>query len=411
MVVRAVAALAVNKMMAVAFGPAGVALLAHFQNLMALLIALPADGVNRGFIKLVAADHVVSETASLKSNKKEQLTAAIIWVLLWMALAIGITLLFKGWFFERFIDLDAVSNSSSHSLWLMAFYAALLLHLLHLLLVSALLARRQLMIYALLQVTISSFSVGLVWWLSGVVAIRYVLIGFLSAQAFGFLFSVILIGQMGFLPLRFTASTKKHFFFLSRFVLMALSVALFGRTSDFYVRELAIDHFGLEQAGLWQAVVRLSDGYLMAVPAFINMVFYPELSALANKSSGLKSYFRSTLAKVIPLAAVGLALVYILREPLLVLLNNDTFLTAAPLVKYQLIGDIFKLVSYFFAVLIWVQARPRLTFITEMLSASFYVLLVWLLIKPLGLAGLPVAHAIRYAGYCLLLVFIFRKDV
>src|ERR671921_666556 len=46
----------INKMVALYFGPSGMAQLAHFQNLVTFFTLIPNDGISRGLIKYLAGN-------------------------------------------------------------------------------------------------------------------------------------------------------------------------------------------------------------------------------------------------------------------------------------------------------------------------------------------------------------------
>ncbi len=72
-------------------------------------------------------------------------------------------------------------------------------------------------------------------------------------------------------------------------------------------------------------------------------------------------------------------------------------------------GDFFKLSAYVLASIISVQANVRLYLITQGASGLLYVLLLALLIEVMGLEGVTLAHAFRYAVYLLFHLIYFRK--
>ena len=75
---RAGGALALNKLLAVFGGPGGLALLAHFQNLMALLTTLPNDGVHVGIVKYLAPRRPGSASWRLWFGSGALLNAAVL---------------------------------------------------------------------------------------------------------------------------------------------------------------------------------------------------------------------------------------------------------------------------------------------------------------------------------------------
>jgi len=56
--VRGISALTINKVFAVQFGAAGIALLSHFQNLTTIFSTIPNDGINRGLIRYLSPENI-----------------------------------------------------------------------------------------------------------------------------------------------------------------------------------------------------------------------------------------------------------------------------------------------------------------------------------------------------------------
>ena len=165
---------------------------------------------------------------------------------------------------------------------------------------------------------------------------------------------------------------------LGEFVLMALSVLLFGKITDFIIRDYAIQHFGLHQTGLWQSIVKISDGYMMLFINTVGIVYYPQISALILNTDRLRQYLRDVLKIVIIVSVTGLILIYVARMPVLTLLYNKEFIPAGDLMPMQFIGDFFCIISYLLTYIISAQARTRTFIVLQAVSTVFYIFLVYI---------------------------------
>ena len=186
---------------------------------------------------------------------------------------------------------------------------------------------------------------------------------------------------------------------------------LFGNLVDFLIRQYVINGYGLDQTGLWQAVVKISDSYSAAFIGVLGMVYYPKISELINHHEELKKYVRSVLLTCIPFILAGLMVVYYFKEEFLVIFFKPEFKQAAYLMDFQLTGDLFKLTSLILGYLIVVQARTSLFIISQGVSALVSVVLMYICSSYWGLEGLPIAHAIRYMLYLTFLVLLYRKII
>ncbi|MBR9999841.1 MAG: hypothetical protein KFF73_12770, partial [Cyclobacteriaceae bacterium] len=174
-------------------------------------------------------------------------------------------------------------------------------------------------------------------------------------------------------------------------------------------RDYAIQHFGLHLTGLWQSVVRISDSYMMLFINTVGIVYYPQVSALIFDPEQLRKYLKDVLKIVLVVSIIGLSLIYLFREPVLILLFDRNFIPAETLMPYQLIGDFFCFLSYLLTYIISAQARTRTFIILQAGSAILYFGLVLLFSYYFGIAGIPAAHAARYGLLFLILIFLNKR--
>lgn len=402
---RALVSLMVQKVIAVRFGPAGITLFAHFQNLISLFIAIPNDGINRGFVRNIASENPPGSEA-ISFNPWFQ--AGLIWNAIAWVVTTLIMLVFQQAFLTDF------TNTMPLAIWALVFFSSQALYLIHLFLLSFMLARLQIKLHRWFHVGTSLLQLVAVMAGAQTGQLDLALLGIVLGQGFAAFASMAWALKTGLfkeLSACLSPKIKLAFSSLGEFVLMALAVAAFGRIVDFFVRNYAIKHFSLIQTGLWQAVVKLSDSYMTPVTAIIGMAFFPTVSALMHKPIELRKYLRETLGLVIPISAICLLLVYLLRTEILVFFNDSRFASAANLCQWQLWGDFFKITSYFLANLMLMEARLRLKFLMEGMSAVVYVLAIYLLLPHFQIQAFTLAHLIRFVVYCGVLGGIYRRKI
>ena len=392
--------MAMQKAIAMQFGPAGITLFSHFQNLVSLFTALPSDGVNRGLIRHTAHGSNNPETALPDTLFSAWLRAGLWWnLLIWVAGCL-LLLFFRHTFIYEFKgDLPA-------PLWAMLFFAFEGMYLLHLYLIALMQARLKVGLYV--WFTIAGSILQAVLLLAGVLSNRleWAFLGLAAGQGLMMFASGYWSVRVGVwrVPRATKTAFQAAFSGIGKMVLLASVVAVFGRLVDFFVREYAIEHFNLYQTGLWQAVVKMSDAYITPVTAVIGVAFFPVISALSGKPKELRAFVLETARTVVPAAAGGLLLVYLLREPLLVLLNDARFAPAAALTPLQLCGDFLKILSYFLAGLMLRRVSLKRTVLLEGLSAFTYISAVSFFLPRMGIGAFPAAHLVRYIIYGLSLL-------
>ncbi|KAA3439385.1 O-antigen translocase [Rufibacter hautae] len=399
-VARAGSSLLVNKLFAVYYGPHGITLLAHFQNLIALLTTLPNSGVNVGLIRHLAQHEV-----------KSQAYRAYFWAGLFLNVltflgAAGAIFLFPTFFLERFAD-DLLTQTGFGNLWLLLGLFVLLL--LQLFWLSVLLARQALRPYVWLSLLTSVISVGVMWGAVGKVKLSQALVLFLVGQSITGLVGMAVVFHKGLVPTWQVKMEPSVLRDLGKFLVMALSTLVGAKLVDFVVREMAIEQFSLVETGLWQSVVKISDSYTMVYISVLGMVYYPRIAALLPQPEALKEYVKSVFYLLVPAVGLGLLVFWWQRDFFIQLLFNEDFLAARDLMDYQLLGDFLKMTAWVLSYIITVQARVKLYICTQLISGVVYVGLVAWLMPLLGLDGLPMAHALRYGLYLAFHLYLFRS--
>ena len=397
-IIKSLCAIATNKLFAIYFGTTGITLFAHFQNLISLITQVPNDGINRGIIKYWSGNQ-------LNQNEKQKLFKAGFFLnILILVLTLSLIYAFRGYFLR-----DFGFNFSTPVFILLI--VGILLFIIHLFLLSIILSFQKIKIYAMINAAGSIIIVLAVLAVAGRWNLNYTLITFLLAQSTACLFSLLYCLHKRYIKPIKERISKEDFKRLGEFVLMALSVLIFGKVTDFIIRDYAIQSFGMHHTGLWQSVVKISDGYMMLFINTVGIVYYPQISSMILNTEHLRQYLRDVLKIVIVISASGLILIYVARVPVLTLLYNSEFVPAGDLMPMQIVGDFFCIISYLLTYIISAQARTRTFIILQAASAIFYVLLVFGLSSNLGIEGIPVAHAIRYSVFAIILIFLNKRII
>jgi O-antigen/teichoic acid export membrane protein len=393
---KSIARLAVNKIFAVYLGTTGIVLLAHFQNLIGIITQLPNDGVNRGLSQLLQNKKTADEIRKLTG-------AALSYNVILFLLMSVVILIFNDYFFRFFI------HTIDESIYYLVFFLAVLVFILNLFLQAFILSLRNAFLYTVSNLLGILLLLIMVFIGSRTLNIEYALLAFSIGQAISiFVTLVIIIKYKSAAGLRFNFSSQ-NFKKLSEFLLIVVSILVFSKMVDFGVRHFAIIEYGFRLSGLWQAVVKISDSYMSLFIATVGVVFYPQVSALVFDTDGLRNYIKDVLHIVVPVTAVGLFLIYVLRRPILSILFTPAFEPAHYLMKFQLIGDFFGIISYLLIYIVSAQART-VTFISlQFGSAVLYIALIAIFTSFYGIEALPMAHAARFVIFFMVLTIINRR--
>ena len=195
---------------------------------------------------------------------------------------------------------------------------------------------------------------------------------------------------------------------LSEYVLMALVSGVIGSFVLLEIRTDVIEITGLKNAGIYEGLQRISSYYLLFISSIMAIYFYPKL---AEQNSNSKAIILNYLKTIIPVFAIGLGLIYVLRKFIIQTLFSTEFETMESLFLWQLVGDLLKAVSLIFGTILIATKQTKAFIITEIISLFImYYSTNWML-HAIGIDGIVIAHTFTYFMYLLVLVIYFRKTL
>lgn len=195
---------------------------------------------------------------------------------------------------------------------------------------------------------------------------------------------------------------------LSHYALMTLVSSITFPVVFLMVRNFIIDRIGLEEAGYWEALVRISNYYLLFIMSLLSLYILPKMVE-TDSDSGFRKIVFDFYKTILPIFGIGLLLVYFLRFWIVKIVFSEEFLPMVQLFLWQLVGD-FVRVS---VIIITYQLHAKKMVWKFILSDLFLVAMTYLssifLIDKIGLEGVTIAYAITWAFYGLVILCIFRK--
>lgn len=238
------------------------------------------------------------------------------------------------------------------------------------------------------------------------------LLGLILFQALFFIFTFYTIWQrfprLTFVNLKyFDAAILRN---LLSFSFMSLFSALIGPVVIISIRNNLIDNFSFDTAGQWAAMNRLASFYMMFATTMLSVYFLPKLS-VAQNSSETKQVIWSYYKSVLPLFALGLAVLYFLREFAVLIIFKEEFLPMTELFIWQLLGDFFKVGSLILGYQFFAKKLTIAFIITETISCIILYVSSTVLIAKFGVHGAVMAHAATYFICWALMIIYFRREV
>jgi PST family polysaccharide transporter len=388
--IKLVSAFAVNKVVAVVAGPAGMALVGQVQNFAAIL-----QGVSSGLFSTAAVKY--SAKWSEQPKRLDGFLSLSYTLAFWITLAVGTTTGALSWWLA-----GALLNNHCYW-WLFVLLGVTIpLFVTNSLILAVTNGLGDVRKLTLLNVGQSIFglaiSVGfpLAFGLPGALAATVL------ASAVAFVLLVPELKRHEWLRLRTIRfrENKGDLLRLSGFALMTLTSAICGPLSQLLVRECILERCSTEEAGYWQGLTRFSGAYLAFFTITLGVYYLPKFSSLG--SAAIKRELRRGYALMLPVLATLFGATWLARGWLIPMIFSPEFSPMQSLLGYQLVGDFLKISSWIVAFIMLAQNKTALFVSSEVLFGVLYVVLSMLLIGADGSGGAQgavIAWTVLYVGY------------
>ncbi len=202
--------------------------------------------------------------------------------------------------------------------------------------------------------------------------------------------------------------SKKYVIIIRNFSIMALLSAVIAPLTLIFIRNEIVATHTIQEAGIWDAINRLSSFYMLFFSSGLSMYYMPKLASLQTDSefkTELKSYFKT----LVPLFFSMLIAIYLGKGIIVQLAFTSEFNGINDLLIWQLLGDFMRIMTLAFGFQIVVKTMMKRYFFIEIVYNLAYFVLSFYWIK--SLATLGVLQAYFYANaLCLVIVLLmFRK--
>ena len=200
---------------------------------------------------------------------------------------------------------------------------------------------------------------------------------------------------------------------MSSFSIMAIFSAILLPLVAIAIRSYIIDSnevSGMQDAGFWEAMNRISKYYLMFVSSLLTLYILPrfsEIDTIKEFRSEVFNFYKT----IIPIFGAGLLLIYLLRHFIIALVFSEEFKPVEELFLWQLLGDFVKVLS----IVIAYQFLAKKMFWHYIITEAFSVIILYFtsiyLIDIYGVKGANMAHFVTYVLYYGLILLIFSTSL
>jgi PST family polysaccharide transporter len=399
-VIRMVAGLITNKVVAVLLGPAGIALVGQFGNLVSVTMTIATGGITKGLVKYTA------ENNDNQKVKKEYIRNSLKITFFFTSVCSILLLVFS-----RYLSVKTFGTGQYRIVFIL-FGATIFLYALNSIFYQVLNGEKKFRTYIILNIRNS--IVGLIFTVLMVylLGLTGALISLVAAQSVIFLMNIgPVVRSEWFSKELFKGALDREILKnLLNFSLMAGVSAITVQASQFMVRKYIMNNFSMSDAGIWEGINRITNMIMIIITTSFNVYYLPRLSEIRHKADFLKEIL-STYIIYLPLLAIALLITYLLREKLIILLFNRDFLTMKNLFLFQFIGIFCKVGSYVLAFQLLARAMTKAYVITEIIFSILFVALSYRLTSIIGVQGVVLAFAVNYFLYWLTMIFLARSSL
>ncbi|AJB49857.1 O-antigen translocase [Acinetobacter nosocomialis] len=377
-----------NKILAVYVGPAGYAAIGQFQNFIQMVTTFAGTAINNGVVKYTAEyyEDERKQQATWKTASTIVLSASFIFSFF--------ILIFQKQLSIYIFHTDVYKNIF---IWFAIFLPFFTFNALFLAILNG---KKEVVRLVTANIFGSIFSLIA----TTILAIKYNLYGALIAlsiyQSLAFLVTLFLCYKSTWFKLNYLFGKidkliAKKF---AAFALMAFVSVFFGNISQILLRNIVIKEFGLNYAGYWEAMNRLSNGYLMLASTILSVYYLPRLAEL-NSYKLVKKEINLGYCVILPIAIICSFFIYIFREDVVNIVFTKNFKPMLELFFWQLIGDIAKIGSWIISFMMLSKAMTKLFVITETFFALSILPITYLFISFFGFKGIALAFFINCLIY------------
>jgi PST family polysaccharide transporter len=389
--IRLGSGLAINKLLALLIGPGGYAIIGLYQNFIAILTTLSSGASTQGVTKFTAEHFDDSDL-----RKKLWRTSGRITITCSFFCSI-LCIIFRNEL-SRYI-------LHNNDLWYVFIILgiSLIFTSINMVLLSILNGLKEFKLFVYSNIFGSTLSLILTSTLTIFWKLPGALISLGVSQAISLLATIAFMRKQSVFQLKdLLGSIDRHTLSgLTGFIGMAIATALVAPISQILVRQWLIGRFGLDQAGLWEAMTRLSSLQLLFFSTTLSAWYLPRISEIKNQSE-IGQTIKYVLIRIMPLVTICAIFGFLLRKFIIILLFDYKFIEMEKLFLFQMAGDVIKILSWIYAFVMIGRGMIQKFIFCEIIFGFLFVLLSIVLSLKFGIVGVTIAYFISYFIYFLI---------
>lgn len=398
--IRVLSSVALNKIIAIFVGPSGYAVIGQFQNLVTMLVTFANGGMNNGVTK-GTAEHF----DDIGHQHRIWQTAGTITIVGASIAGLAIVL------FREPIAHHVLNDAryANVFIWL---GLGLVLIAVNGLLLAILNGKKQIKLFVVINIIGSLLGLAITGILTIFLKLEGALIALSINQALVLVVSAVLCHRQPWFRLSMLLGSidPKVVRELLKFAAMALASATVTPLTQIAIRNDLIAQFGLNSAGYWEALTRISGLYLTIITVPLSIYYLPRFAEIRHHEDLVEEIVKG-LRIIVPATIVIALLLYMLRDVAIHLLFTKEFIPMRDLFGWQAVGDVFKVMGWLLGYVLIGRGFAKSFIVIEISFGFLWYVLVTICTSSFGLVGAQVAYAANYMIYTLVLIFLLKFNL
>jgi len=187
-----------------------------------------------------------------------------------------------------------------------------------------------------------------------------------------------------------------------------LLISLLFQVGVYLNRNIITNALGIQSLGIFFAAWTISMSYIEIFLSSLAVDYYPRLVEKRDSISSCNEIINEQIYLSLIITFPLILFIYIHPSFVISILYSNDFLDSINILKWQIIGDIFKIMVWLFGYLLIVQNRLRYSFLIQLIWVSLYSLILYFGLDIFGIELAGIAFLICYA-ISFLMLYIYIK--
>ncbi len=396
-ILRTLASIVANKVVAVYIGTSGVAMVGQLQSLIGILSLISGGGFIQGLTKYV------SQYKNEEKTVGEFISTSFVFTLFVSAVFGAITLLFSSWISSVLFLTD------KYRLVIAVLGLSLIFYGLNNLFISIINGFQEYRKYFKINL-ITAFSGSVLSIILVILFREYgALLAIILSQSVVCVFTWFMVRNdhwIRFITFRLFSSEKLKL--LSKYAIVLLLGTIIWPVVKIFIRSYVITHISIHDAGIWEATAKISDYISILVTGSFSIYLLPRLSELTDPSL-IKKEIIDIYKVIVPVSLFIFTMLYLLKKQVILLLYSPDFMEVSNYLLLQMAGSFFWLCKVIPMNFLLAKEKTNLYLFLELFFCLVYIILAWILVPRLGVQGIQLSFAGYNLAYLLTCLFVLKN--